>query len=240
MIKATLALGGALVLAGCVAGDRVTLLEPAQADKRANGEIGSVAVLDDEAAALSQEEYEARSAESTDLEVLDARNQQALLRQRGPRVRTLDEAPDGAELLADLPLQVAVGSFGFETGSGELSREVLDELKAFLGAYIDRFNARYSSEAERPELHIEILGFADSDGYADTDNEDEITARNKALSDRRAAAVYYQLLAEVGDELPIRPEDIVVDGAGDLAAYYEAGGQRVANDAYRIVTVTVR
>ena len=48
------------------------------------------------------------------------------------------------------------------------------------------------------------------------------------------------MLAELGGDLPIVAENIDVVGAGDFAALRAANGARVANDDYRIVTVTVR
>lgn len=276
MMRAALALGGALALAGCASGDRVTLLGPAQADKLAiceaiaagtlepvaEGEVaatcdvGAVAVIDDEAAALSQEEYEALFAEDdplvgaeSDLAFAVEENQQVRLRRR-PSVRSYDEAPDGASLLADLPLEVQSGEFSFESGEATLSPEVLEELAGFLSEYVQNFEARYPDPDNRPELQIEIRGFADSAGYSDLDDErdhDKITERNEELSYRRAAAVYYQLLELVRGRLPIEPKHIEVVKAGDHDALIEATkaaaeGERVrrSNEAYRKVEVVVR
>lgn len=240
-MRALLALGGALVLAGCAGGDRVTLLEPIQQDKRAAGQSGAVAVIDPELAQLSTEEYEARSTDETDLALIDDVNEQARLGRGTPRVRQLEEAdPAHAELIAGMPLEVVVGRFGFDTGSRELSPAVLGQLTAFLSDYVTRFNARYGAEPEKPELHVEITGFADADGYADLTDDAAITARNVELSRNRAITVYYQLMNELGGEIPISAQNIEVVGAGDYAALRESGGVRGPNDAYRLVTVTVR
>ncbi|WP_299193584.1 OmpA family protein [uncultured Erythrobacter sp.] len=229
---------------GLASGEIVPVIDAETGEQTPVCDLGAVAVIDDDAAALSQEDYEERYSDETAVSstaILTSQNEQATLRERGPRVRALDETPDRAGLLADLPLEVAIDRFEFETGARELSPAVLAELRAFLQAYLIRFNDRYASQQEKPELHIEITGFADSAGYTDlTDDDPENSVRNQQLSYRRATSVYYQLLAELGDDLPISAEDIEVVGAGDFAALRASGGVREDNDAYRIVTVTVR
>lgn len=288
-MKTVLALGGALVLAGCVAGDRVTLLDPVQADKRAicdglaSGEIvpvidaetgqqspvcerGAVVVLDDEAAELEQEEYETRLAAQTDREVLRERNQQALLRERGPRVRTLDDTPRDAGLLGDLPLEVANESFGFASGANQLEQEVLGELVSFLSANIDRYKARYvdnpNYDGDPPGLQIDIGGYTDATNFNCADFPGDTTACNQQLSENRAIFVYRQLedvLETNGLEINML-EEVTWFGAGDLAALQASKtacekdlpeGEsaevcqdierfRIADDSYRVVWVTFR
>jgi len=261
MIKATLALGGALVLVGCTAGDRVTLLDPIQAEKLAicqglaSGEIepvtdpetgvqtpicdrGAVAVLDNDLAALEQEEYEARFSDETAVSstaLLTGQNQQAFLRERGPRVRALDEAPDGSDLMAELPLEVASERFGFEIQSSKLSDPVVDDMVSFVVEQLEAHDIRYPDDP--PGLNITIAGLSDPTNFscdwssaeeeylADLEalqagGASETTLCNMLLSKRRAATAFYQL----DDGLKARGIDINVEsvveawGVGDLLA----------------------
>ena len=209
-MRALLALGGALALAACAGGDRVTLLEPVTED----GKTGAVAVLDPQYAELSQEEYEALEEARTDLVVIEEARNEARLR-RTPRVRSLsdDEAARRAELMADLPLEVASQSFGFGTGSSQLDGPTLDQLVAFLSSNIDRYTKRYGPESsylgEAPGLQIEIVGLTDATDFNCEEAPGDTTECNRLLSERRAGYVFLQLqeiLSTVGLDINMAEE----------------------------------
>lgn len=216
MMRIFLALGGALVLSACAGGDRVTLLAPIQAEKLERGEFGAVAVLDPGAAALSPEEYALLNAEQTDLEVIDAENEQALLGRRNPRVRELTEANAAyADLMASLPV-FAQEIFQFGNNASELSEAQLNRLQAFLDPLVGL-----------PGIQIEIAAYSDSPG-------DE--TYNFDLSESRAKGVAQQV---VGRGFTIEEGDIV--GGGEYRATEDLnGGAERPQPEWRIVVVTVR
>lgn len=133
-----LALGGALVLAGCATSkERVTLLSPAQEGKA----VGAV-VVEDEAGEV--------------IEVLDAPNEQARLRgTRRPRVEELaQEDPLYRALMEGLPKLAVRELFYFGLDEGELRPAELDRLQAWLAQNI----------MDRPGLQIEIAAHTDATG----------------------------------------------------------------------------
>jgi outer membrane protein OmpA-like peptidoglycan-associated protein len=212
------ALAGAMTLSGCAGGDRVTLLEPAQAAKKANNEIGAVAVLASDA------------EDADDLEVLELTNEQARLSRReggAPRIRQLNELdPAVGELFAFLPAPIARQSFSFAIGRDDLTEEVLTSLQAWLGANI----------VGRPGLQIEIAAFADATGTE---------AINDTITLGRARNVRQQVISRIErDSLEINVADIDTVASSWHAARREAqlepGQVGVADDRWRVVWVTVR
>lgn len=143
-MRLLLALGGALVLAGCAASkERVTLLSPVQDGK----DVGAVVVEDDEGNTLA---------------VLDAGNQQAALRgTRRPRVEMLEaDDPFYAEVMDGLPRLAARELFYFGLDSDELSTSELDKLQAWLADNIQ----------DRPGLQIDIAAHTDATGSEELNN----------------------------------------------------------------------
>ena len=138
------ALGGALALAGCVSGERVTLLAPVQEAKIANNDVGSVAVL--------------HGGIET---VVDSAYEQAMLRgERAPRLRQLDGPdPFHTELLANLPPPVVKEKFLFNTGQSQLTGEQLEMLRAVMPGYL-----------MRPAPQIEIAAYTDVIGSEEENN----------------------------------------------------------------------
>lgn len=191
MMKAVLALGGALTLAGCVAETRVTLLDPAQPAQSAEAgeaaeateltdvaelaqseagepeKVPTVAVLRPEVTELDDETYDAIDVEETALVLITQSGQQARIGRGAPRVRVLsgnDRQPP--DLISDLPLAVGTARFGFEVSATELSEDELDGLVAFLNANLEAYRSRYlenpSYTGDAPGLQIEIGGYTDS------------------------------------------------------------------------------
>lgn len=148
-MRRILTLGAALALAGCAtSSERVTLLDPAQAEKIANNDLGSLIV-------------EHNGGET----VINARNQQARLRgtERPPELTVLPETdPQHTELVSNFPSAVGTIPVPFEAvGSMELSEEqktkVADELRRAL--------------ATRIAPQIEVVGHTDTDGGAGRNQE---------------------------------------------------------------------
>ncbi len=133
-MRFVLALGTALTLSACVAGDRVTLLPHSE-----GGPVGSVAVLDEERGET----------------VLDAANQQARLSSRGARLRTLAQTdPAHVELIGSLPASAsALTLTDFPTGRFSLSDEQKEAIRQ-----------HFTGLDDRPGYQIEIRGFTDSVG----------------------------------------------------------------------------
>ena len=139
-----LALGGALALAGCASGERVTLLAPVQEAKIAENDVGSVVVL--------------HGGIET---IVDSANEQAKLRgERAPRLRQLD-GPDPlyTELIGNLPPPVAREVFKFDTGQSQLTGEQLELLRVLMPGYL-----------MRPEPQIEIAAYTDVIGSEEENN----------------------------------------------------------------------
>lgn len=134
MMRRGVALAAALLLAGCVAGDRVTLLESPEGKP-----VGAVAVLGEDGAET----------------VLDRANLQARLTRSGARLRELDEIdPAYARLIADLPPPPApliLRNLPF--GEITLTEQQIAEIKAHL-----------SDVDNRPGYQILVRGFTDSVG----------------------------------------------------------------------------
>jgi len=134
MIRRGAAIAAALLLAGCVAGDRVTLLESPEGKP-----VGAVAVLGEDGAET----------------VLDRANLQARLTRGGVRLRELDEIdPAYARLIADLPPPPApliLRNLPF--GEITLTEQQIAEIKAHL-----------SDIESRPGYQILVRGFTDSVG----------------------------------------------------------------------------
>lgn len=144
-MKLLLALGGALVLAGCATSkERVTLLPPAQVGKA----VGGLVVEDQDGAVVG---------------VLDAPNQQARLRgTKAPRLGVLEEPdPFYSEVMDGLPKLAARELFYFAIASDELSASELDRLQAWLADTIQ----------ERPGLQIEIAAHTDATGSEELNNQ---------------------------------------------------------------------
>lgn len=133
-----------VTLAGCVSGDRVTLI--ANPDNQA---VGSVVVLDQE-------------TEETVLAVLDQENQQARLRAGEPRLRQLGQAdPAHAELLGALPAAPSALSLrDFPTGRFSLSEEQKESVRL-----------HFAGLEDRPGYQIEVRGFTDSTGSVERNVE---------------------------------------------------------------------
>lgn len=114
MIRASLALAGALALAGCVS-DRVTLLE-----NEPGSAVGAIAVL---------------SPDGDDT-VLNTINSQARLSGRNPRVRTLDQLdPAYTALMDTLPPPRATIPITFPIGEAQIlegQRAIIDNILALL------------------------------------------------------------------------------------------------------------
>lgn len=164
-MRIILALGGALVLAGCAGySERVTLLTPAQEQKREAGEVGAIAVLNED---------------GSDEVVIDTVNQQAELREGTSRVRQLGaDDPLHREVMGDLPREENAASINFATGQSELTPDQIDGLRQWIAA---------DAEAgPRPGSEILVRAYADSFGPEDT---------NLQLSVDRARAVVAQLRA---------------------------------------------
>ena len=118
MIRLVGAACAALALAGCVAGDRVTLLPSATGDA-----TGAIAVLDPDGAET----------------VLDQVNTQARLSNRRPSVRTLNSVdPAYGELINSLPAAPEARSVRFGTASSRLTDEQVAGLQSLLSTLADR------------------------------------------------------------------------------------------------------
>ncbi|MFU7529392.1 OmpA family protein [Qipengyuania sp. ASV99] len=129
-----LALGAALLIAGCAGGDRVTLLSHSD-----GGPDGAIAVL----------------GEGGEETVLDRANLQATLTGGRPRLRELAEAdPNHVALMAGLPPPPApLILMDFPFGEFSLSAAQIASIRAHL-----------SGLEGRPGYQIEIRGYTDSTG----------------------------------------------------------------------------
>ncbi|MHA7819548.1 MAG: OmpA family protein [Erythrobacter sp.] len=136
-----LALGGALALASCASGERVTLLAPVQAEKIENNDVGAVVVR--------------HGDEET---VVDSANLQASLRgDRPPRLRQLAETDPGhAELMSTLPREQTAVSIEFAEGQSTLTADQVRGLRDWV-----------AGDGERPGREIVIRAYADSVGQED-------------------------------------------------------------------------
>ncbi len=133
-MKKGLALFGAMALAGCAGGDRVTLMPAAQ-----DRPVGAVAVLE----------------EGGGETVLDQANSQALLSQNGARVRQLKSLdPAYAELIGSLPRRIEPQVIRYQTDDISISTEAIANLKA----------VRDSLGPDLSIYQIEIAGYTDSTG----------------------------------------------------------------------------
>lgn len=135
-MRLILALGGALVLAGCAASkERVTLLSPAQDGK----DIGALVVEHEDG-----------------VTVLDTANHHAKLRgARRPKVAVLEENnPFHSEVMDGLPTVAAQELFYFGLEEGTLRPAELDRLQRWLAENIPG----------RPGLHVEIAAHTDATG----------------------------------------------------------------------------
>jgi outer membrane protein OmpA-like peptidoglycan-associated protein len=143
VIRATLALAGALLAAGC-ASDRVTLL-----DNEAGNETGSVAIL-------------ASDGSET---VINQANSQAALRDGPTRVRAVKEIkPAYTAVIGSLPPPAKTFTIPFETGQSAIredQQQVLDLIRAELssrpGAQIEvaAFTDSVGSDADNERLSLE-------------------------------------------------------------------------------------
>lgn len=193
-----LALGGALALASCASGERVTLLAPVQAEKIEAGDVGAVVVR--------------HGGEET---VIDSANQQAGLRgDRPPRVRQLaDTDPEHAELMSNLPREQTAVSVDFAEGRSTLTADQVRGLRDWVAA-----------DGERPGREIIIRAYADAVGQED-DNLRLSQLRASAVADQLRAEGLdidpsdavgmgeFAAKAETGDEVPSpkwRRVDVVV------------------------------
>lgn len=143
------ALGGALILAGCVSNERVTLLDPSQTPNAEGSEMGSIVIEHD--------------GEET---VIDMANQQAHLRgeNRRPRVRQLSERTAfHSEVMGDLPRAENAVQVQFPVGVSRLT----DEQIASLNAWVE-WDA---SAGPRPGGQIIVQAYADSVGGEDDNLE---------------------------------------------------------------------
>lgn len=195
-MRAGFALAGALLLAGCVAGDRVTLLPAAQ-----DRDVGAVAVL---------------SEDGTET-VLDTANQQARLSKGTPRVRQLDQTdPAYAALIADLPRGEATRAIAFGTAEFRLSDAQIAALQQWI--------ASDEAAGERPGRQFVIRAYADSFG-SEEDNLALSQRRAFEVAEQlRAAGIAvdpedvvgmgeYAAQAELGDEVrsqKYRRVDVVI------------------------------
>ncbi|EAQ27657.1 hypothetical protein NAP1_08692 [Erythrobacter sp. NAP1] len=240
-MRLILALGGALVLAGCATSkERVTLLDPAETPGSANSEMGSVVVIHGD-------------GETTPITMA---NQQAQLRgDRPPTVRQLSARSDvHSDVMAGLPLPVAAQSFTFARNTEALDSEELGKLQTFLQAYLVSYCVYYRglsasecedpdlppAEADLPEFRVIIEGFTDSAGLPETP-DDVLEQRNQDLSQDRANGVRDQVLALVQQAgIPITAAQISARGNGQYAALRKHNGRRVDDSEFRVVSVTVR
>lgn len=128
------ALTGALLLAGCTGGERVTLLPAAQ-----DRDVGAVAVL-------------GADGEET---VLNTANSQASLRTGSPRVRQLQSVdPAYAELMSSLPTRIEPQVIQFATAGTSISSDQIASLKDLLE----------SLGPDLSIYQIEVAGYTDSVG----------------------------------------------------------------------------
>ncbi len=135
-MRAAFALAGALLIAGCAGGERVTLL-PAAQDRG----VGAVAVLGEDGSET----------------VLDTANQQARLSGGTPRIRQLGETdPAYAALIADLPRAEAARSVEFPTSEFRLTDAQIAALQQWI--------AEDEARGERPGRQFVIRAYADSFG----------------------------------------------------------------------------
>ncbi len=216
-------LGASTVLAGCVQGDRVTLMTHSD-----GGEVGEVAVIDEET--------------EQDLAVLNRANQQAKLTGRAPRVRDLDGVnPEYQELINSLPVASDSAALpGFSTGVGGLTEAhraaILGHMckVAWQGGCTQFYPAKCGNPGAdqdadcppaRPGYQVLVRGFTDSEG-------DE--ALNSRLSQERAEAVA-AYMREQGYE--VAAEDVL--GMGEFSAR-RANGDEVPDPDYRRVDVVIR
>lgn len=151
-----IALGGALVLAGCVSKERVTLLSAAQAGK----DIGGVVI-----------EYE-----DGRMAYLGETSQQAKLRgNKVPHlVKQYDDAdPEYADLADGFPPNIVREYFYFALGKDDLAPSELERLQIWLNQNIQN----------RPGLEIEIAAHTDVSGGL-TLNTDLAKKRAKNVRDQ--------------------------------------------------------
>lgn len=193
-----LALGGALALAACASGERVTLLAPVQAEKIENNDVGAVVVR--------------HGGEET---LVDQANLQAGLRgDRAPRLRQLAETdPRHAELMSSLPREQTAVSIEFGEGQSTLTADQVRGLRDWVAA-----------DGERPGREIIIRAYADSVGQED-DNltlsqrraaavADQLRAEGLDIGDTDAVGMgEFAAKADTGDEVASpkwRRVDVVV------------------------------
>lgn len=144
MIRAGFTFAASLAIAGCIPGDRVTLLTHSE-----GGPVGAVAVLDED---------------GQDLALANQENQQIRLSSRNPRVRQLDEGdvdPAYRELIGSLPVAAsALVLDGFPTGEFSLSE-----------AQKNAIRQHFTGLGDRPGYQIEIRGYTDSEGARELNDE---------------------------------------------------------------------
>ncbi len=192
------------LLAGCIPGDRVSLLTHSD-----GGPVGAVAVLDEN---------------DQDLAVLDQANQQARLRERGPRVSQRRNARrSDVELIESLPPSASTLVLT-DFPSIRISDDEAPRIE-LTAAQINDITAHLSSLDQRPGYQVLVIGYTDSDGDAE---------KNDEISLARAVAVA-TAMRDLGVEIdPANRSDVY--GVGEA----QAPGDDLVDPAFRKVEVIVR
>lgn len=156
-----LALGGALALASCASGERVTLLAPVQAEKIERGDVGAVVVM--------------HGGEET--EITNANQQAGLRGDRAPSVRQLAQTdPLHTELMSNLPREEVSVAISFGEGQASLSADQVRALRDWV-----------EQDGERPGREIIVRAYADAVGRED-DNLRLSQRRAAAVAEQLRAA----------------------------------------------------
>ena len=221
MNRLAAAAAAVLVLGGCVAQDRVTLLSHSD-----GGPVGSLAVLDENDREIAE---------------LDGANQQARLSRSGASVRQLEAAdPAHTALIGSLPPGAdGLVLTGFATGVSALTDAQLRSVRAHMckvefRAGCETYFPQCTDPANqgppacpvpRPGYQVEIRGYTDSDGGE---------PRNLTVAQQRADAVANAMRAA---GYVVADEDVL--GMGEFEAR-RANGDGVKDDDWRRVDIVIR